>query len=168
MKNIEKYISNCRLYCIDIENVENYDKVIAYPELNWVLHHRKEIENGHTVYTHKQLLLLKLYYHRPSNELIFLTSSEHKKLHMNTIEEKNKQRLSHVGKKHGPFTKEHSKNKSLAQTGRKNPAHLNSPWNKIYKMTIKEAAELLLLSISQVCSLHRRGKLKEEIKKRLN
>lgn len=132
MKNIEKYLKTCRQYCTNVENVENYDKVIKNPELIWVLHHRKEIENGHTIYTHDQLLELNLYYHRPANELIFLTYNEHKKLHMNTVEEKEKQRLAHVnlqkgdknpfyGKKHTNETKIKISNAAKKRIGNKNP-----------------------------------------------
>ncbi len=44
----------------------------------WVCHHRKETDENKT---QKQLIKLGLYYQRPANELIFLTSKDHHRLH---------------------------------------------------------------------------------------
>lgn len=77
--------------CDDYEQIENYDKAIADTENMWICHHRKELdENGHRLYTMQQLKDENLYFHRPPEELIFLTNSEHWKLHMN---EEQKERL---------------------------------------------------------------------------
>lgn len=48
----------------------------------WEIHHRRESdENGRTLFTHKQLKEMGLYFNRPASELIFLTRSLHYKLH---------------------------------------------------------------------------------------
>lgn len=68
------------------ELVENYDKAVADKEHFWVLHHRLEThtEDGKERLVQmksRELEVLNLYYDRPPEELIFLTKSEHAKLH---------------------------------------------------------------------------------------
>ena len=71
-----KFTKRC---CIDsITLIENYEKAINDTTQCWVLHHRKEIDEGLSV---KQLIEQNLYFHRPPTELIFLTKSEHISLH---------------------------------------------------------------------------------------
>ena len=78
---INKVISVLKMYCQDYKSIENYDKAIADKENIWHCHHRFEIgSNGERV-SHKDLIRQGLYYNRPSSELIFLTNSEHKRLH---------------------------------------------------------------------------------------
>ena len=72
--------------CDDIENVENYEKALADDFKGWVCHHRLETHNSDgerrlVDIAQKELEALDMYYHRPANELIFLTSSEHTSLH---------------------------------------------------------------------------------------
>ena len=70
-------------YCSeDITLIENYQAAISDEERMWDIHHRRECdENGLTLFTHKQLKDMNLYYNRPASELIFVTKSMHKKLH---------------------------------------------------------------------------------------
>lgn len=83
--------------CEDFENIENYEQAIADTENMWICHHRLELdEEGHRLNTMQQLKAKNMYYHRPSEELIFLTNSDHWKLHMN---EEQKKRLSKHQKK---------------------------------------------------------------------
>ena len=64
-------------YCKnDISLIENYDKAIADKTQIWDCHHRKE-----TIFSRKDLIEIGEYYNRPACELIFLTKSEHMKLH---------------------------------------------------------------------------------------
>lgn len=58
--------------------IENYYKAIDDQEQTWIIHHRLEIDKNLTA---KQLKKQNLYYNRPASELIYLTSSEHIKLH---------------------------------------------------------------------------------------
>ena len=68
-------------YCgEDISKIENYDKAIADDSQVWTCHHRLEIQ-GDKRYTSIELVEMKLYYNRPASELIFMTRSEHAKLH---------------------------------------------------------------------------------------
>ncbi len=63
-------------YCKDFTKIENYDKAIADTTQVWECHHRME-----AVYTRKELIKYGLYYKREPHQLIFLTPSEHTKLH---------------------------------------------------------------------------------------
>ena len=73
--------------CVDYWNIENYDKALNDQTQMWELHHRLEInEEGHTIYSKKQLIEMNMYMKRPSEELIFLTRKEHRKLHCSTPE----------------------------------------------------------------------------------
>ena len=73
-------------YCKeDPSMIENYDKAIADKTHTWDCHHRDEIRtlpSGMVVYrSRKELIENDRYYNCPANELIFLTKSEHNKLH---------------------------------------------------------------------------------------
>ena len=72
-----------KIYCSeDISLIENYHIAIADKEKTWDIHHRRECdENGKTLFTHKQLIEMDLYYNRPASELMFVTRSMHLKLH---------------------------------------------------------------------------------------
>ena len=61
----------------DISLIENYDKAITDDTQTWDCHHRRE-----TVLSRKDLIEIGEYYNRPACELIFLTHSEHLRLHM--------------------------------------------------------------------------------------
>lgn len=79
-------IKKSKLYCReDLSLIENYDKAIADETQTWCCHHRDEIRvlpSGMTVHrTRAELIENGRYYGCPANELIFLTASEHKKLH---------------------------------------------------------------------------------------
>ena len=69
-KRASKYCKN------DIYLIENYDKAIADDTQTWDCHHRRE-----TIYSAKELIEIGEYYNRPACELIFLTHSEHLRLH---------------------------------------------------------------------------------------
>lgn len=77
---------NAYKFCREpLENVENYDKAIADKNETWQCHHRDEIRtlpSGITVVRKRSELIENgRYYNCPANELIFLTKSDHMKLH---------------------------------------------------------------------------------------
>lgn len=76
--------SYAKKYCKDdISRIENYDKAVADPMHTWEIHHRLEFTlDGEFAHSHKELKQLDMYYNRPYFELIFLTKSEHRRLHM--------------------------------------------------------------------------------------
>ena len=80
--------TKAKRYCKDdISLIENYEQAINDNTQKWHCHHRRE-----SVYTKKGLIEIGEYYHRPAIELIFLTNSEHMKLH-------------NIGKHHSEKTK---------------------------------------------------------------
>lgn len=72
--NIEQAKSYC---CEDISLIENYEEAINDSQM-WVCHHRLGIELNKNW---KELEAIGLYENRPACELIFLTRSEHQRLH---------------------------------------------------------------------------------------
>ena len=68
--------------CEDISLIENYQEAVSDQKRMWDIHHRRECDDeGKTLFTHKQLKEMNLYYNRPASELIFVTRSMHWKLH---------------------------------------------------------------------------------------
>lgn len=103
-------------YCKDYENIENYQKAKADNFKGWHCHHRLEThtpdgERRDVDIGYKELKALGLYYNRPAEELIFLTSREHNafkkgkqgcwKGRHHTEEAKKKMAESHKGKNLG-------------------------------------------------------------------
>ncbi len=71
----------------DISRIENYSKAIADTTQMWACHHRLETHNSDgerriVNLTREELKALDMYYNRAPSELIFMTVSEHKSLHM--------------------------------------------------------------------------------------
>ena len=69
-------------YCKDYTNIENYEKALADNFKGWHCHHRLETHNSDgerrlVDISYKELIALGMYYSRPAEELIFLTTREH-------------------------------------------------------------------------------------------
>lgn len=88
-------------YCKeDISFIENYEIAKNDKEHTWDCHHRTEIWWN---CTSQELIDNECYYHRPAKELIFLTHSEHSKLHHNLtkyIQSSNSWHKSKEGREH--------------------------------------------------------------------
>ena len=99
--------AQAKRYCKDdISLIENYDEAINDKKRKWACHHRGEILHC-GVYSLEDLKKFGLYWKRPSGELIFMTLTEHIKLHRkhplkNTREKMSKAR---IGKRHSEDTK---------------------------------------------------------------
>ena len=98
-------------YCReDISLIENYDKAINDNTQTWDCHHRKESQ-----YSVDELVDIGEYYGVPASDLIFITHSDHSKLH-------NKLKDYHNGNSNPMFGKHHSeeakKKMSLRHKGR--------------------------------------------------
>lgn len=73
---------NVRIYCCeDLSLIENYDKALNDNTQIWECHHRLEVREDGTHVSAKELEEQGLFYNRPACELIFLTPTEHIKLH---------------------------------------------------------------------------------------
>lgn len=118
---------NAKSYCReDISLIENYELAVADTERMWHCHHRDEIRtlpSGMTVFRSRQDLIDNgRYYNCPANELIFLTKSEHRRLHNigKTYSDETRKKMSEAakGKKKKPFSEEHRKHLSESGKGR--------------------------------------------------
>ena len=93
------------VYCKNYQDIENYEKALADNFKNWEVHHRLETHNSDgerrlVDITRDELLALGMYWHRPAEELIFLTTSEHNTLHHKgkLISEEHKKKVSEASK----------------------------------------------------------------------
>lgn len=75
-------------YCKEYWEIENYEEAKNSSE-KWQCHHRLEthFSDGterpiNARLFREELISLDMYYHRPSEELIFMKTNEHRKLHM--------------------------------------------------------------------------------------
>ena len=103
----EKYAKS---YCKDdISLIENYELAVNSSE-KWEVHHRLEMNGNKRIKSKKQLIDDGLYYNRPADELIFMTKSDHMRLH-------------NSGKNSSFYGKDRngSKNPFYGRTGQKNP-----------------------------------------------
>lgn len=113
------------LYCDNIRNVENYEAAKKDNFVGWQCHHRLEThtsdgERRLVDISPKELITLDMYYHRPTNELIFMTTAEHSRLHKEGKHrsEEAKRKMSETRKgKH--FSEEHKRKMSAAMKGKK-------------------------------------------------
>ena len=70
---------SAKRYCKeDVSKIDNYYEAVNDDENLWVIHHKAEIEENKTV---SELKEEKRYYGCLAEELIFLTSKDHRKLH---------------------------------------------------------------------------------------
>lgn len=118
--------------CKDYTHIENYDKAILDSENCWLCHHKLETHNSDgerrlVDITAEELIALDMYWHRPANELMFLTRKDHAKLHsehnskfttLGYKEAKVKISEASSGKKRGPLTEEHKRKLSEAKKGK--------------------------------------------------
>ena len=105
-------ISNVKKFCKDDLNlIENYDKAISDTTQVWDCHHRLEIELN---VSRQQLKDMGRYFNVPANELIFLTHSDHRRLHA-------------TGKQQSEVTRE---KRSIAMKGKPAPMKGKpAPWH---------------------------------------
>lgn len=84
----------------DISKIENYDKAVNDKEITWHCHHRTEIWWN---CSKKDLIENDCYYNRKACELIFLTPTEHKRLHSCNLSEESRRKKSDSLKGHKCF-----------------------------------------------------------------
>lgn len=90
-------IKTAKKFCKNFEKIENYQEAVNSSK-TWHCHHRNEIDMG---LSKQELIDNELYYNRPPEELIFLTSLDHHRLHRNGMKfsEETKKKLSKAKEK---------------------------------------------------------------------
>ena len=83
--NMPKFAHAKRYCCEDISLIENYEQAKNDTKHRWICHHRIELSENTTM---EDLISRGLYYNRPASELIFVTLSEHNKLHRHNLGKK--------------------------------------------------------------------------------
>ena len=115
-------------YCReDLSLIENYNEAANDLTQTWDCHHRLEIQNEKVV-SRSDLIKQGLYYHRPAEELIFLTHSEHIVLHKSGKYNHNYGKPTWNKGKTGIYSEETKQKISNTLKG-------NIPWNKGKKMS---------------------------------
>lgn len=134
---------NAQAYCCeDISKIENYDKAIADKTQTWVCHHKQEILDDGTKVSPDELIKQSLYYHRPANELIFLTATQH-----NTL---------------------HHKGKHLSEAVKKKISTNHKPWNNpedVKKKLSKSASLRISNRLGHTHSAETKRKMSEALKR---
>lgn len=122
----------------DISLIENYNQAIKDRLHTWDCHHRLEIQED-KILSREELKELNLYYNRPPHELIFLTVSEHMRLHKNNPTEEYKQKLhnprrSSPGRGKGKIVSQETRKKlSIVKTGFKHSEETKQLLSKLGK-----------------------------------
>lgn len=92
-----------RRICKNIEEIENYEQAVNDLENKYECHHRMEIQPDGTKLTKKWMIEHKIYFNVDPCMLIFLTTTEHRKIHhknkINSEVTKNKIRFAQLNKK---------------------------------------------------------------------
>lgn len=146
--------------------IENYQEAVKSPIL-WECHHRLELDaEGNFLNSRDDLKAKGLYYHLPPEELIFLTQSDHRKIHNGKGQSpETRAKLSQPGAKNGMFGKRWSEEDKIrlraAQRVPKPRRRANSQFCQKYGMTKREIAAKLGIPAGSVCSLERKGRLAE-------
>ena len=119
-------------YCKNYQSIENYEKAKKDNFKGWHCHHRLEThtpdgERRIIDITKKELIALNMYYHRPADELIFLTESEHNAFNKGKKRsEETKKKLSAANK--GKKLSEETKNKMSESKKGKNIWSKGTHW----------------------------------------
>lgn len=161
---IRKALHKLKKYCCEeLNNIENYQNAINEPEL-YDLHHKLGLQH-----TRKELLELNLYYNRHASELIFLTHSEHTKIHMdghnvtdetkNKISNSNKGKTTRKGTYHSDETKQKISNSLKGHLPWRTGSHSEESKQKMRKSKIKykwltPTGEIIEMSINHAKRYH--------------
>lgn len=95
-------IASAKSFCRDdYTKIENYKEAVNDNTQTWELHHRNEFTlDGKFAHTANELKKINMYYHRPANELIFLTPSEHRRMHNMNMSDETRKKISDTLKGH--------------------------------------------------------------------
>ena len=127
--------------------IENFEKAVNDSE-KYDCHHRLEIQEDGTLISRQKLIEMNLYYDRPASELIFLTHSDHAKLHSENRPKEVLESISKAnkGKHHSEETKRMI---SENHKGNKNGMYGKDSWNK-NKRNVYSKETLMKFSQSKI------------------
>ena len=94
----------CKTYWL----IENYQEAVNDSTELWVVHHRREVQDGFCIWKAEELVNIGQYYHREPDELIFMKLSDHISMHNKAID---------------PKTKKPCCYRDVDRTGEKNPMY---------------------------------------------
>ena len=99
--------------CENISKIENFEKAINDSKNVWHCHHRLETHTKEGIKRERPVSIISLkndnlYYHRPASELIFLTKSEHTKLHNDVGKVTNSESMKKYYEEHPERKQKHS------------------------------------------------------------
>ena len=119
-----------RKYCRDdISKIENYEKAIADTTQTWQCHHRLELTlDGEPALSRDQLMMHDMYYNRPYYELIFLTPSEHSRLHGINMSDESRRKISDAKKGNTIWLGKHHSEETKLKMSESHKG--KSTWNK--------------------------------------
>lgn len=138
-------IKQLKLFCReDIALIENYDKAVADNSQTWECHHRLEIQ-GNILMSVEDLIEQGLYYNRPACELIFLTKSEHRKLHADNQlpSARQKNSIANSGSGNAMYGKHHTKEakKKMSEAKKGNKIWLGRTHTEESKKKMSESSK---------------------------
>ena len=125
----------CKTYWL----IENYQEAVNDTTQLWVIHHRRELQDGFCIWKAEELVKIGQYYHREPDELIFMKLSDHISMHNKAIDPKTKKPccyrdVDRTGEKNPMFgkhlTEETKKKLSNALKGRS--FQRNEQWIKLH------------------------------------
>ena len=128
--------------CEDLRLIENYELAINDTTQTWDCHHRRE-----SIYSAKDLIEIGEYWKRPAAELIFLTHSEHRRLHAKGVplSEEHKKAIGEA-RKGVPLSDATKKAISDAMIGIPKPYLKGVPKSEAHKKALSEALKGVPLS----------------------
>ena len=143
----EKYAKT--FCCEDLSLIENYELAIADTTQMWECHHRGEVLPCGR-FSRDDLKKFGLYYKRPASELIFLTPTAHRLLHLKGVprSEATKKAISDA-MKGVPLSEEHKKAISDAKKGVPRPDLKGIPRSEATKKAIGKANSKKVLQLSK-------------------
>lgn len=148
----DKLVKKC---CQDISLIENYEEAISSPK-RWCCHHRLETHDSdgrlrEVFLTKDELEALDMYWNRPASELIFMSWTDHQKLHHNDVKVKSNHR------KFGEANGMYGRHRTLEETAKRRKQVINTETNKVYN-SLTEAAKMNNIPISTLCRMVKSGK----------
>lgn len=125
LKETDMISKNITAFCINFQQIENYNAAINDKNETWHCHHRLELRDDY-INTREELKMMNLYYDRPPEELIFMRSKDHMKLHQNHEKSMEHRRKKLLEYHHGPDWSEEDQENFVRKRNRR---HCNK-WRK--------------------------------------